>query len=278
MRHIDLDDLQARIPPGWADSAREALETLRDCAPAERSTALERYRDVWRRLGPALAELSKGKCWYCETREIRSDNPVDHFRPKSRVADCPDHPGYWWLAFDWHNFRYSCTFCNSRRRDPATGEVGGKHDNFPLLNPDERAYTEADDIDREQPELLDPARQTDTTLIWYRDDGLADALVTPAQQPTQHQRAKRSINLYHLNHTETIERRLELVRHVRKQVALGTEYLEDWKAGNKSAETGYREVVAELLRLMSKEAPFSVAAKHMIRSLADARHRWIDTL
>ena len=255
------------------------MDELRKCTAAERPAVLQKHRDLWRRLRTQLAALSCGKCWYCESKEIRSDNPVDHFRPKGRVDGCPDHPGYWWLAFDWKNYRYSCTYCNSRRRDPVTGNVGGKHDNFPLLNAESRAYDEADDIRREQPELLDPVKLADTSLLWFRDDGFADARVSQLQQGDQHRRAKTSIRLYHLNHTDVVEARLELRRRVRQLMELGTEYLEDWQGGNRSAETGYNQVLSELKQLTSRDAVFSTAAKHFVRGLvADDRHRWAEAV
>ncbi len=75
-----------------------------------------------------------GKCAFCETR-ISSGYPgdVEHFRPKSycqayspassvndvggaspkRKAAGQKEPGYWWLAYTWTNYLYSCNRCNS---------------------------------------------------------------------------------------------------------------------------------------------------------------------
>ena len=154
MLHIRLQDL--RLPPGWETRARTALDKIRQLPPAERADAINRRARIWRALTTALTELSEGKCWYCESRQIRSDKVVDHYRPKNAVIECPGHGGYWWLAFDWHNYRLSCGYCNSRHNDVAAGSKGGKHDHFPLLNPAARAYQESDDLGREEAELLDP--------------------------------------------------------------------------------------------------------------------------
>src|SRR5207249_9483579 len=113
-------------PPGWDERARQALLEVSAIPNAERHTAINDRRDIWTALKPGLEKLAAKKCWYCESREVRSDKHVDHFRPKNRVNEvgCEKHPGYWWLAFEWKNFRYSCTFCNSRRVDKATGSAG----------------------------------------------------------------------------------------------------------------------------------------------------------
>ena len=103
--------------------------------------------------------LSDDKCWYCESKQIRLDRHVDHYRPKNSVAECADHPGYWWLAFRSYNYRYSCTYCNSRRVDQRSGQAGGKADHFPLRDESRRAFSPDDPIDDEQPTLLDPTVQ-----------------------------------------------------------------------------------------------------------------------
>src|SRR5260370_29254202 len=100
MRFIPINDI--RLPDSWQKKAQKAFEAMNRCETAEqRQKVLIKYGDVWRDsdLKAELERLSDGKCWYCESREDRSDNPVDHFRPKGRVAECEDHEGYWWLAF-----------------------------------------------------------------------------------------------------------------------------------------------------------------------------------
>ena len=49
----------------------------------------------------ALDELFYGKCGYCEFKLIRTDQNVDHYRPKGRVAEATKHRGYYWLAYEW---------------------------------------------------------------------------------------------------------------------------------------------------------------------------------
>ncbi len=34
---------------------------------------------------------------------------------RGSVLENSENEGYWWLAFDWKNYRYFCTWCNQRR-------------------------------------------------------------------------------------------------------------------------------------------------------------------
>src|SRR5207248_877805 len=105
------------------------------------------------------------------------DKHVDHFRPKNSLSkeDSPNHPGYWWLAFCLANYRYSCTFCNSRRTDSASGSAGGKGDRFPIRDEAKRCQSQTDPLIREEPALLDPTVPGDPLLLWFDQDGTARA-------------------------------------------------------------------------------------------------------
>src|SRR6266496_5376859 len=125
MRHIEIDDLESRLSTKWKKDAEDALEDVQNAAVADRPAVIQKHAHVWAALRSHLKTLSK-KCWYCESLELRSDQPVDHFRPKGAVRGTKAASGYWWLAFDWKNYRLSCTFCNSRRVDVEGGTEGGK--------------------------------------------------------------------------------------------------------------------------------------------------------
>ena len=207
MNHIDNSNLNNRLPPDWLQKALDALDNARNALPGQRKTVIDSKAEVWRELKETLAQISTGKCWYCESKDIRSDNAVDHFRPKGRVAEAENHPGYWWLAFEHTNFRYSCTYCNSRRKDRESGTTGGKHDHFPLLDEGKRVYTEDDKICTEQPVLLDPTSSLDPTLLWFEPDGRAVPRYDPNRAADFHKRAKASINLLNLNEVKLLTRR-----------------------------------------------------------------------
>ena len=119
MIHINLEGKEP--PAAWLKKAHRlitGLEKITD--PAKRAKFIDRHSDLWSELKPWLSELSHGKCWYSEAKEIYSFYDVDHFRPKNRAKQLDDteREGYWWLAFDWHNYRLCGGIGNRPNRDP----------------------------------------------------------------------------------------------------------------------------------------------------------------
>lgn len=110
----------------------------------------------------ALEELFYRKCAYCETQLPEVNWDVEHYRPKGRVFERQDHPGYYWLAYTWENFLPACPACNQSRRDLptwadlTTGEAAGKLDQFPLRDESKRAMTHTQSIAGEEPLLFNP--------------------------------------------------------------------------------------------------------------------------
>jgi hypothetical protein len=161
VRYIDPQLVGQNLPNGWDQQAQQAENAVAPAQPNDRPAAINEHSQVWQGLKATLKRASHEKCWYCESVDIRSDNAVDHFRPKNAVAECSDHEGYWWLAFKWENFRFCCTFCNCRRVNQATGHAGGKADHFPLKDEGRRARSPGDDLEDEEPMLLDPSSSAD---------------------------------------------------------------------------------------------------------------------
>jgi hypothetical protein len=92
---------------------------------------------VWGKLKDWLLEnFFHDKCAYCETKKVRTTFHAEHFRPKAMVKSEDgkvkitdhdgkeiDHPGYFWLAFNWKNLLPSCADCNTNL---------GKGNQFPI--------------------------------------------------------------------------------------------------------------------------------------------------
>ena len=278
MTFISTETLPTCLPNGWQARADLALAAVRVAPLETRAQVLRANAQVWRDLKDILSALSDGKCWYCETRETRSDNAVDHFRPKGRVAGASAHDGYWWLAFDYKNYRFSCTFCNSRRVDTKSSVVGGKQDHFPLLNEQNRCYRDSDTPRDEAPLLLDPTAYHDPPLIWFEPDGRAVPSCDEATQPEDHKRAQASIHLYHLNHSGIRQTRRDLYNelsrtvretHVQYITALKSES-QNHAAAIAALEAGIRTVS----RVISSSATHSSAARAMLLPYK-AEYPWI---
>ena len=130
----------------------------------------------------ALEALTSMKCAYCEVSLVRFDWDVEHYRPKGRVKERADHPGYYWLAYCWQNLLPSCTFCNQNRKerrtfdDPTPGDTGGKHDQFPVEDEQQRAMDHTEDVGKETPLLLDPSVEDPAPHLAYDPTGRIFAL------------------------------------------------------------------------------------------------------
>ena len=154
------------------DARRKLIEDFDSGKDPEVSAALySRYKEF-------LLKLFNNKCAYCES-VITNAQPgdVEHFRPKGRVVDDNfkpivvrrggkqvQHPGYYWLAYDWTNLLPSCADCNRYRihGEKAPGlsraDVGaGKADRFPLRDEAKRAFV-PDAEAAEEALLIDPTK------------------------------------------------------------------------------------------------------------------------
>jgi len=109
------------------------------------------------------------KCAYCEAI-ITNTHPgdVEHYRPKGRLKDLDgkivkitvngkefDHPGYWWLCYEWANLLPSCIDCNRRRNHGEEMTAAGKADIFPIDG--QRAGNPNDPLTAEDALLLNPS-------------------------------------------------------------------------------------------------------------------------
>ena len=96
---------------------------------------------------------------------------MDHFRPKNQSTDDQGNiilaDGYWWLAYDYLNYRLSCEKSNR------SFESGGKNDMFPL-KPGTIPATQGNKNDI--PLLLDPCVDSDVALIDCNEAGKIIAL------------------------------------------------------------------------------------------------------
>ena len=280
MRYVDIDRLE--LPNGWQTRADTALNELRDEIIQAETNALATGGDpvasrksaitagfkksartkIWRELNNCLAKLRNGKCWYSESRNATADNNVDHFRPKNRVDEEPGHEGYWWLAFDWHNYRYASQWCNQRRVNDVNGTSGGKMDHFPLCSGSFRAWSETDNYELEEPMLLDPIDPDDWKLLKFHQNGYP----IPASKPgtLEYRRAEISIEVYHLHSHELNTERRALAAEIRR-IVQDMERLRP-QITNNVMKLLYKNKQKELLRKIDKDAVYSAAALAFARA------------
>jgi hypothetical protein len=263
-----LEDLEPKIRDliPELDEARRVITGESD--PDKRDELFKRYRNIWVRARSALAELSDDKCWYVECRNPGTDDDVDHFRPKARVNEDPLHPGYYWLAFDWHNFRLSCHRANRARISPTTREVGGKADHFPLIVPENRAYAPTDEIDLEMPAILDPTDPADPPMLSFRPNGEADISPDFLGDAVAEERVRQSRLCLHLNWPEFLDQRVMLYNAIVRSIRRGERSAP--KPGD-SLSPAFKDVLRDLRRTMRRDSEYSSAARVYIEMF---KHLW----
>jgi len=171
---VNTSRIEELLTKDWLDKANALTEELKNLSSHEERRALiKRNENLWTQVKDVLLQASHGKCWYSEAREICSDYHIDHFRPKNRAVNLDGgiRPGYWWLAFNWTNFRVAGSICNSPHND-TSGELRGKRDLFPLKDGSSIAGDPSDDLRDEVFYLLDPADPYDPLLLTFDETGL----------------------------------------------------------------------------------------------------------
>ena len=172
----------------------------------------------------ALERLFHDKCAYCELTKVEGWE-VDHFRPKGRVAEREDHPGYYWLTYVWENLYPSCQHCNQRRKDrprwadQAGLPAGGKADQFPLLDESSRAMRPKDDIHAESRLLLDPCFDDPEEYLAYDPTGQVFSLNDPDGSNASDV-ASKTIEIFHLQRRRLKGARRDTIKAVTRVIRM----------------------------------------------------------
>jgi hypothetical protein len=260
MRFIPLHE---NMPPQkWLDLAARAeaeIEIEAKNGREARNIKIDKKAKVWGALKPWLLQLSYGKCWFSEARECFEDWDVEHYRPKKNAKDLDgnDRDGYWWLSFDWKNYRIS-----GRRTNSKKGTFFPVH-NFPA---DEAHRSHVDD---ELPYLLDPCNEHDCELLSF--DSLGRAVPMSGVEGWESERVKFSIKIYKLDF-DNLELARQLVWNTCDQAKNEIQNL--MKEYNEKPTVTLREKInekmAQFTSYASKEREFSsVALAYMAKSDAE---------
>ncbi len=270
----------------------EALEalTLELCGkqPDERTAYIDSKRlQSWAHADilNALRASAGNKCWYSEVLLEGEDPNVDHFCPKGRVKEVDQNleatgaesTGYWWLAFEYRNYRLACVHSNQRRVDKDT--EGGKWDFFPIRNGRAPERTEWAAIRaQEAPLPLDPCSRSDAKLLCFDSDGVPCASERASARDKE--RVRVSIWLYHLKKRELQKRRRDFVQSFQKDIRKATTLYKLWAPDsareNLQAKEQFDTKVAEILRDISDSAVFAGAKRGAIRlAMAKQENSWI---
>jgi len=257
MRYIEIND---EPPTDWITRANKVTEELlAQGYNDECLKIIERNKQLWGELREWLSAKSNGKCWYTESKDNASYLHVDHFRPKSEVKDINNkkYEGYWWLAFNWRNYRLAGGVSNVP-----------KSSKFPIRPGTDYANSPTDDIDDESPYLLDPTKFEDPGLLSFDNKGEA----LPSQVDVWHKtRAIVSIEILNLNgheplvrarrnHWKICERNINCVLNLLDEIS---------RNESRSKKAELRCMLSFLREMVKKDAEFSAVACVCVRSTAN---------
>lgn len=257
MIRINMD---GKIPPkDWIGRAKALTQKLNNAANhEERCKIIEKNKAVWGELKQWLLEQSQNKCWYTEARNDSSYFEVEHFRPKKwrKDSDNPAFYGYWWLAFEWTNYRV-CGNAPNRKKGAF----------FPLHSNSRRASEDRQDLVEDEIFcLLDPTEPNDPMHLSFDEKG--DAIPSPGFEGWEKERAEVSIERYGLNNLPQLcegRRRVwQECRSILNQlVAL---YSKNQKTPTSACRTSIKEKTIQLRAKTKRDQPFSAVARECLNA------------
>lgn len=270
MRYIDLDLLVGRLDTQPLIDAAEAARHVILATPnaAERRALIAANRDKWVAFRPFFQQIFGEKCWYTESKNPGTDDDIDHYRPKGRIADRRGHGGYWWEALHWRNFRLSSHRANRLRRNPDTDQVHGKGDRFPLLAEADR-WMKPTDACHEKPTLLDPTDPCDPPILTFDTDGRVALSPLHAGDAEAARRVEDSRIYLHLDWPQFVTDRRDLYAAVYQKVVEGDNADQAFGRGEAGGRIWIKAISRDLIRLTKDHAPYSRAAAAYIMRFRD---------
>ena len=265
MRYINIEKLAgSKEVQEFEQLAKGYLQQMQGMSPTERKAFIKDNVD-WNTLQALMYNLSEGKCWYSEAPPGAGDYEIDHFRPKNRSKQYDGTPlkpnGYWWLAYNWRNYRLAGGLVNKRRRDRlgADEEVKGKGDYFPLDIAGGSIICEPpnDNLNHELPILLDPTNLYDTSLISFDKNG--EPIISAGLSDEDKFRAEKSIFFYHLDLEQLSQFRAIVWNQCERELHDMNEHvISSPNAHTKRAVL--KKAGDRLVELTNRKAPFSKVA------------------
>jgi len=261
VRHISLGT--QKPASSWVKKAEALLEKLKTATDtAARNKIIDDNSAVWGELKEWLLSLSHQKCWFSEAKDCFSHWDVEHYRPKksAKDADGTAYEGYWWLAFDWQNYR----IC---------GNVGNRKKGtfFPLRAGCPRCAPLGDHRN-EDAQLLDPIDEDDPGLLSFNLEGRAipGAHITDDWEKA---RVEYSVERYNLDFPPLMDKRKTVWAECWDRIQEYVDELKRYHADktNAIAKDRYKQAAKRVRDLMHAEKELSAVARACVLSTGDPR-------
>jgi len=195
---------------------------------------------------------------------------MDHFRPKSNKKKYRykgeeklpfpidnEKNSYWWLTFDWKNYRLSAQIPNRN-----------KSNYFPLREGSCVARSE-EELIKEDVVILDPTNKEDVELIGFDEEGkvvFAGNEDEGELEKWNFERVKISIDIYKLNDQSLCEARRDKIKEC-KEIIEDFVYIKR-KCKEKTYEDKERiqKKVKKLQEILSKKSEYTSVARKYIKN------------
>lgn len=274
MRYVNLDRVLLHPDADRAIAAsNEALKRIcNETDPDERARLMKASQPKWTAFREIFTDMFGTTCWYTESENLGSDDDIDHFRPKGRVAESQTHGGYWWQSLDWRNFRLSSHRANRIRINPDVDEPFGKGDHFPIVDEAER-WLDIHQTCVEEPLILDPTDPADPPLLTFDADGLVAISPRAAADPVAVERVEMSRTYLHLDWPGFKRQRRALYARILLTVERGDRLERMIDSGDRGAKPLMKSVSRELIGMTETGQPYSRASAAYVRHFRD--RSWI---
>ena len=253
MRYINMEDYEPNKK--WLEKSdrltKKLIELHKAGDIAARNKLIDDNSKHWGQLKKWLLNRSYNKCWFSEARDLYSHLDVEHFRPKleAKGLDGTSRGGYWWLAFDYRNYR-------------ACGNVGNRKKGgwFPLHDRSLISTYDNPCEESETPYLLDPTDASDVRLLAFNEEG--NAVAAPGTSDWEKQRVSETVERLKLNEHDFLT---EERRKVWQRVSLEIKQYEMAKArcsrgGNPAAAEKLRGHINNIIKMTRRQAELSSVA------------------
>lgn len=186
----------------WKVKSKKNLKQLSPFHLAGNFTDRDRKIDgrqyVWSEIKSQIILATVNKCWFSEATSDIAHLHIEHFRPKKKVVVLPlklscveqrnaeERNCYWWLTFNYKNFRICGQIVNSY-----------KGNYFPLRVGSAVCHSWNSSVKIEEPILIDPTISTEVDLLTFDINGVP---IPSSVNPLSHEylRARISIEVYGL--------------------------------------------------------------------------------
>ncbi len=266
MRWIDTSNYSP--PEKWITRATKVTEELKRASSEEqRKKIISSNSSLWAELKEDLLKLSHNKCWYTEAKKTISNFDVDHFRPKGNVKNfvsplniptINNDGGYWWLAFDWKNYRPCGEIPNRKLRDQEN-ICRGKQDYFPLVDGYQVADNPDFNLSLEKPYLLDPTKFSDTILLSFDSFGLP--ISTVPKGTIEYLKVQVTIHILYLDLPYLVDARLELWNRCERLLNNYTKLIKERDCTSVVYDEQLINIINELRELKNEKQEFSSTVK-----------------